>query len=83
MVIRLKTHKFELAKAAWEARGKEMIENIHKAQAQVAEQEKTLVHLRLNLSSKYQIDFNKISYHDITGVIYEHSDADPSPSTKE
>ncbi len=72
MFVQLKSHEFEKAKAAWEAHGRELLAEIEKGQANFQALIKELSTLRAELEKKYSINMDKISYHESTGVIYEH-----------
>jgi hypothetical protein len=72
MFVQLKTHEFEKAKAAWEAHGRELIAEIERGQANFQQSLKDLIALREELGKKYNVNFDNISYHESTGVIYEH-----------
>lgn len=72
MFVQLKTHEFEKAKAAWEAHGRELLSEIEKGQAAFQQTINELSAIRSEIEKKYSINLEKISYHESTGVIYEH-----------
>jgi polynucleotide 5'-kinase involved in rRNA processing len=74
MFVQLKSHEFEKAKAAWEAHGRELLSEIEKGKDIFQQQLNELVALREELGKKYGVNFDNISYHESTGVIYEHPD---------
>ena len=78
MSVQIKTHEFEKAKAAWEAHGKELISEIERGKATFEHFMAELTTLREELGKKYEINFDRISYHESTGVIFEHHDTGPS-----
>jgi hypothetical protein len=80
MFVQLKSHEFEKAKAAWEAHGRELLSEIEKGKDIFQQQLNELVALREELGKKYGVNFDNISYHESTGVIYEH--ADPNVNKK-
>jgi len=80
MFVQLKSHEFEKAKATWEAHGRELLSEIEKGKDIFQQQLNELVALREELGKKYGVNFDNISYHESTGVIYEH--ADPNVNKK-
>lgn len=72
MSTQLKTYEFEKAKAQWEAHGRELLLEIEKGKTHFQTLVKELSNLREELEKKYSINMDKISYHEITGEIYEH-----------
>ena len=72
MLIQLKSYEFEKTKAAWETHGHELLLEIEKIKALFEQKANELTSLRESLGKKYQVNFDKISYHEVTGVIYEH-----------
>lgn len=72
MATQLKTYEFEKAKAQWEAHGRELLLEIEKGKTNFQTLAQELSNLREELEKKYSINMDKISYHEITGEIYEH-----------
>jgi len=72
MTVQLRVHEFEQMKAAWEAKGQQLIAEVNRSKASFEAQDSALKVLRAELGSKYSINFDKISYQEDTGLIHEH-----------
>lgn len=72
MFVQLKTHEFEKAKAAWETHGKELISEIEQGRINFQNIANELSKIRAEIEQKYSINLDRVSYHESTGVIYEH-----------
>jgi hypothetical protein len=72
MFVQLRSHEFENLKAEWEAKGRALLAEIERGQAGFQQAMKELSELRSELEKKYSVNFDRMSYHESTGVIYEH-----------
>jgi len=76
--LALKNTEFESQKAQFELKLRDLIENVKQSRSQYEEKLRALSILRSELEGKYSINFDSMSFHELTGVIFEHvKSADP------
>lgn len=71
MAVQLKSNEIEQLKAAWEAKGKQLIAELQQSKAHFDGQQNALMSLRQELANKYAVDFDRISFDEMTGIIFE------------
>lgn len=71
MAVQLKSNEIEQLKAAWEAKGKQLISELQQSRTNFEGQQKALLDLRQELANKYEVDFDRISFDEKTGIIFE------------
>lgn len=77
--LALKNSEFESQKAQFELKLRDLIENVKQSRSQYEEKLRALSILRSELEERYSVNFDSISFHELTGVIYEHAKSSDPP----